>query len=152
MRAAENGHAECARLLIDAGLDPNSTDDVRWVGLSHLRLGASEVLWNRCGLCGYAQEAYLFVFCFANFFCVIFWCFSCVASILRDSVGTFGWGSDEALPYFSVSFYVHFQVFILFLCNCVFLLFRFSFCNAWKEEMFEYELHSEAYYCSALVF
>ena len=31
--AAEMGHADCARLLLDAGADKNSVDNVRRVGL-----------------------------------------------------------------------------------------------------------------------
>jgi ankyrin repeat protein len=39
MWAAEKGHADCARLLLNAGADKEAKSNVRRVGLPRLRLG-----------------------------------------------------------------------------------------------------------------
>ncbi len=91
--AACNGHADCARLLLDAGAAKNAADKVRRVGPPRLRVGAYACLrlaifcrnmpfhlwffmiksaaWKECDSRG-----------FRGFFCFFRYCLSCIAVLV----------------------------------------------------------------------
>ena len=57
--AAINGHAECARLLLDAGADTNAKDMVRASAGGGVR-GVLELWWRLIGVCGCMPFAFVF--------------------------------------------------------------------------------------------